>query len=93
MLSHLCLKYRTEGLKQQETLKGLPKAIRSSIAHYLFFPVVERAYLFQGVSSNFLFQLVSDMEAEYFPPKEDAILQNEAPTDLYILVSGTAVHN
>lgn len=31
------------------------------------------------------------MEAEYFPPKEDVILENEAPTDLYILVSGTAV--
>lgn len=31
------------------------------------------------------------MEAEYFPPKEDVILQNEAPTDLYILVSGKAV--
>lgn len=31
------------------------------------------------------------MEAEYFPPKEDVILQNEAPTDLYILVSGTVV--
>jgi signal-transduction protein with cAMP-binding, CBS, and nucleotidyltransferase domain len=31
------------------------------------------------------------MEAEYFPPKEDVILQNEAPTDLYIMVSGVAV--
>ena len=31
------------------------------------------------------------MEAEYFPPKEDVILQNEAPTDLYILVSGAVV--
>lgn len=28
------------------------------------------------------------MEAEYFPPKEEVVLQNEAPTDLYILVSG-----
>ncbi|KAL7089354.1 hypothetical protein ACP275_13G182500 [Erythranthe tilingii] len=28
------------------------------------------------------------MEAEYYPPKEDVILQNEAPTDVYILVSG-----
>ncbi|KAJ0252707.1 Cyclic nucleotide-binding domain-containing protein [Hirschfeldia incana] len=26
---------------------------------------------------------------QYFPPKEDIILQNEAPTDLYILVSGS----
>lgn len=31
------------------------------------------------------------MQAEYFPPKEDVILQNEAPTDIYILVSGTVV--
>lgn len=28
------------------------------------------------------------MEAEYYPPKEDVILQNEAPTEAYILVSG-----
>lgn len=34
---------------------------------------------------------VPDMEAEYFPPKEDVILQNEAPTDLYIIVSGAVV--
>lgn len=34
---------------------------------------------------------VSEMKAEYFPPKEDVILQNEAPTDFYILVTGSAV--
>ncbi|KAJ4981420.1 hypothetical protein NE237_032257 [Protea cynaroides] len=28
------------------------------------------------------------MKAEYFPPKEDVILQNDAPTDFYILVTG-----
>ena len=33
------------------------------------------------------------MEAEYFPPKEDVILQNEASTYLYILVSGAVVSN
>ena len=31
------------------------------------------------------------MEAEYFPPEEDVILQNEAPTDFYILVTGAVV--
>lgn len=34
---------------------------------------------------------VTEMKAEYFPPKEDVILQNEAPTDFYILVTGAAV--
>lgn len=31
------------------------------------------------------------MKPEYFPPKEDVILQNEAPTDFYILVTGSVV--
>lgn len=31
------------------------------------------------------------MKAEYFPPREDVILQNEAPTDMYILVTGSVV--
>ncbi|RDX71461.1 Potassium channel KAT1, partial [Mucuna pruriens] len=88
MLSHLCLKFKTEGLKQQETLSGMPKAIRASIASHLFFPVLQKVYLFHGVSHHFLFQLVPEMEAEFFPPKEDVILQNESPTDLYMLVSG-----
>ncbi|CAI9100218.1 OLC1v1037168C1 [Oldenlandia corymbosa var. corymbosa] len=90
MLSHLCLKFRTdsEGLEQQETLDSLPKAIRSSISHFLFYSLVDKVYLFRGVSNDLLFQLVSEMKAEYFPPKEDVILQNEAPTDFYILVTG-----
>lgn len=33
------------------------------------------------------------MKPEYFPPREDIILQNEAPTDLYILVTGSVVSN
>ncbi|MQL88867.1 hypothetical protein Taro_021439 [Colocasia esculenta] len=90
MLAHLCLKFRTdsEGLQQQETLDALPKAIRSSISHFLFYSLVDKVYLFRGVSNDLLFQLVSEMKAEYFPPKEDVILQNEAPTDFYILVTG-----
>lgn len=34
---------------------------------------------------------VTELEAEYFPPKEDVILQNEPPMDMYILVSGAVV--
>lgn len=33
------------------------------------------------------------MKAEYFPPKEDVILDNEAPTDFYVFVTGAAVRN
>lgn len=64
MLNHICLRYKTDGLKQQETLDVLPKAMRSSISHYLFFRVVQGAYLFKGVSSRFIQQLVRN-EAEF----------------------------
>nr|XP_009403508.1 PREDICTED: potassium channel KAT3 isoform X1 [Musa acuminata subsp. malaccensis] len=88
MLSHICLRFKTEGLKQQETLNSLPKGVRTSIACYLFYPIVQQVYLFRGVSRNFLYQLVTEMQAEYFPPREDVILHKETPTDLYILVTG-----
>ncbi|KAJ0090145.1 hypothetical protein Patl1_12782 [Pistacia atlantica] len=92
MLSHLCLRYRTdsEGLHQQETIESLPKAIQSSISHFLFYSLVDQVYLFRGVSNDLLFQLVTEMKAEYFPPREDVILQNEAPNDFYIFVTGAA---
>lgn len=58
MLSHIILEFKTEGLKQQETLNGLRKPTRSSIANYLYLHIAQNVYLFQGVSHNFLFQLV-----------------------------------
>jgi len=60
MLAHLFMKYRTdlEGLQQQEMIDSLPKAIRSGISEYLFSSLIEKAYLFHGVSSDLLFQLV-----------------------------------
>ncbi|KAL5227465.1 hypothetical protein ABZP36_015730 [Zizania latifolia] len=88
MLNHICLRFKTEGLRQQETLDILPRAMRSNISHCLFFRVVQGAYLFKGVSSSFIQQLVTEMQAEYFAPKEDVILQNDSPSDLYLLVSG-----
>ena len=64
MLAHLCLKFRTdsEGLQQQETLDSLPKAIRSSISHFLFYSLLDKVYLFRGVSNDLLFQLVIHWE-------------------------------
>ncbi|GFP80239.1 potassium channel akt1 [Phtheirospermum japonicum] len=90
MLSHLGLKFRTdsEGLQQQETLDLLPKAIRATISNNLFLDLVRKVYLFRDVSEDLLFQLVSEMRAEYYPPKEDVILHNEAPTDFYIIATG-----
>lgn len=67
MLAHLCLKFRTdsEGLQQQETIESLPKAIRSSISHFLFYSLLDKAYLFQGVSNDVLFQLVCSITYPY----------------------------
>ncbi|CAB4266628.1 unnamed protein product [Prunus armeniaca] len=88
MLAHMQLKFKTAELQQEEVLEDLPKAIRSSISQHLFRRTVEKTYLFKGVSEHLTVQLASEMKAEYFPPKVDIILQNEIPTDFYILVFG-----
>uniref|UniRef100_A0A7N0V393 Potassium channel n=1 Tax=Kalanchoe fedtschenkoi TaxID=63787 RepID=A0A7N0V393_KALFE len=88
MLAHMQLKFKTAELQQEEVLEDLPKAIRSGIANHLFLKIISKTYLFENASEDLLVQLVSEMRAEYFPPKVDVILQNEMPTDFYILVSG-----
>ncbi|KAK4783529.1 hypothetical protein SAY86_007903 [Trapa natans] len=88
MLAHMQLKFKTAELQQEEVLQDLPKAIRTGIAQHLFRSTVENAYLFKDVSVDLLVQMVAEMKAEYFPPKVEIILQNEFPTDFYIIVSG-----
>ncbi|PKU78266.1 Potassium channel KAT3 [Dendrobium catenatum] len=88
MMQHVRLKFKTIELQQEEVLTSLPKAIRASIAQHLFQQTVDLAYLFKGVSENFIAQLVSEMKAEYFPPKADIILQKEIPTEFYIVIAG-----
>ncbi|MFS8030634.1 putative cyclic nucleotide-binding domain, potassium channel, voltage-dependent, EAG/ELK/ERG [Helianthus anomalus] len=89
MLAHMQLKFKTAELQQEEVLEDLPKAIRSSIAQHLFRKCVEKTYLFKGISEDLSSQLVTDLKAEYFPPKVEVVLENEIPTDFYVVVSGS----
>ncbi|KAI3715701.1 hypothetical protein L6452_22687 [Arctium lappa] len=88
ILAYMCLRFKAESLNQQQLIEQLPKTICKSIRQHLFMPTVEKVYLFKGVSRDILLLLVADMKAEYIPPREDVIIQNEAPDDVYIIVSG-----
>ncbi|CAI8591545.1 unnamed protein product [Vicia faba] len=88
ILAYMCLRFKAERLNQHQLIEQLPKSICKSICQHLFFPTVEKVYLFKGVSKEILLSLVAKMNAEYIPPKEDVIMQNEAAEDVYIIVSG-----
>ncbi|WCJ29789.1 Potassium channel KAT3 [Euphorbia peplus] len=88
MMAHTQLRFKTVELQQEEVLEDLPKAIRSSISQHLFRSTVDKTYLVKGVSEDLIAQMVSEMRAEYYPPKVEIIIQNEFPTDFYIMVSG-----
>ncbi|CAN6720117.1 unnamed protein product [Malus baccata var. baccata] len=88
ILAYICLRFKAESLNQQQMLEQFPKSICKSICQHLFLPIVEKVYLFRGVSRETLLHLVAKMKAEYTPPREDVVLQNEAPEDVYIIVSG-----
>ena len=91
MVEHVQLRFEMAELLQEEVLSELPKAINSAIAQRLYKATVEICYLFQGVSDNLIVQLVSEMKAEFFPPKVNIVLENEIPTDCYIVVHGQLV--
>ncbi|KAL8114352.1 hypothetical protein AgCh_021273 [Apium graveolens] len=88
ILAYMCLRFKAESLNQQQLIEQLPKTIIKSISQHLFIPTVQRVYHFQNVSKETLLLLAVDMKAEYIPRREDVILQNEAPDDVYIIVSG-----
>ncbi|KAF7803622.1 potassium channel AKT2/3 isoform X1 [Senna tora] len=88
ILAYMCLRFKAESLNQHQLIEHLPKSICTTICQHLFFPTVEKVYLFKDVSREILLFLVAKMKAEYLPPREDVILQNEAPDDVYIIVSG-----
>ncbi|PUZ65873.1 hypothetical protein GQ55_3G260500 [Panicum hallii var. hallii] len=88
ILAYMCLKFRAESLNQQQLMDQLPKSIYKSICEQLFLPVVKDVYLFKGVSREGLLCLVTKMKPEYIPPREDVIVQDEAPDDVYVVVSG-----
>ncbi|XP_022763287.1 potassium channel AKT2/3-like [Durio zibethinus] len=88
ILAYMCLRFKAESLNQQQLIEQLPKSIYTSICQHLFLPTVEKVYLFNGISREILLHLVAKMKAEYIPPREDVIMQNEAPDDVYIIVSG-----
>ncbi|KAJ4824150.1 RAC-beta serine/threonine-protein kinase [Turnera subulata] len=88
ILAYMCLRFKAESLNQHQLMEQLPKSICKSICQQLFLPTVEKVYLFKHVSKEILLLLVSKMKAEYIPPREDVIMQQEAPDDIYIIVSG-----
>ncbi|XVE93242.1 hypothetical protein REPUB_Repub01dG0173500 [Reevesia pubescens] len=88
ILAYMCLRFKAESLNQQQLIEQLPKSIYTSICQHLFLPTVEKVYLFNGISRETLLHLVAKMKAEYIPPREDVIMHNEAPDDVYIIVSG-----
>ncbi|XP_030476838.1 potassium channel AKT2/3 isoform X1 [Syzygium oleosum] len=88
ILAYMCLRFKAESLNQHQLIEQLPKSICKSICQHLFLPTVQTVYLFKGVSRETLLLLVAKMMAEYLPPREDVVMQNEAPEDAYIIVSG-----
>ncbi|KAL1336370.1 hypothetical protein HN51_030742 [Arachis hypogaea] len=88
ILAYMCLRFKAESLNQHHLIEQLPKSICQSICQHLFYETAAKAYLFKGVSKEILLSLVAKMKAEYLPPREDVIMQNEAPDDVYIIVSG-----
>uniref|UniRef100_A0A803MJU9 Potassium channel n=1 Tax=Chenopodium quinoa TaxID=63459 RepID=A0A803MJU9_CHEQI len=60
-----------------------------SVGLFIYWVAIMTSLISHRISVNMNF--VSEVKVEYFPPNEDVILQDEAPTDLYVVVAGAMV--
>ncbi|XP_048503364.1 potassium channel AKT2 isoform X2 [Beta vulgaris subsp. vulgaris] len=88
ILGYMCLRFKAENLNQFQLIEHLPNSIYKNICQHLFLPTIEKVYLFRGITRKSLLVLVANTKAEYLPPREDIIMQNEVASDIYIIVSG-----
>ncbi|KAK9714067.1 hypothetical protein RND81_06G069500 [Saponaria officinalis] len=88
ILGYMCLRFKAESLNQFQLIEQLPNSVFKHICQHLFLPTVEKVYLFDGLTRDTLLHLVTSMRAEYLPPRDDIIMQNEAAEDIYIIASG-----
>ncbi|MQM14768.1 hypothetical protein Taro_047705 [Colocasia esculenta] len=69
-------------------LEGIPIAVRSKISQTLYYEMVDMVPLFKGCSEDFLNQIVSKLNEEFFLPGEVILEQGSAVDQVYIVAHG-----
>eukprot|EP00850_Spirogloea_muscicola_P014094 SM000099S25200 [mRNA] locus=s99:136265:141912:+ [translate_table: standard] len=87
MRRHIRLQFETNQVAD-DIVEDFPIGIRHRIAHARFQNVVHECQLFQNCSFEFIDQIVSRVEAEYYMPGELVVQQRDAPHSLFIICYG-----
>ncbi|KAK1263128.1 Potassium channel KOR2 [Acorus gramineus] len=85
--SHLRLQYESSYTKSS-ILNDIPVAVRSKISQSLYYETVKEVPIFKGCSDEFLNQIVTRLNEEFFLPGEVILEQGTAVDQLYIVSHG-----
>uniref|UniRef100_A0A1D1XV69 Potassium channel n=1 Tax=Anthurium amnicola TaxID=1678845 RepID=A0A1D1XV69_9ARAE len=69
-------------------LKDIPITVRSKISHTLYYGIVDKVPLFKGCSEDFLNQIVTKLNEEFFIPGEVILEQGSAVDQVYLVAHG-----
>lgn len=86
-LAHLQLTYDMSQ-DRDDALRHCPEFIRVRITKHLYKNVALEAYLFQGVSEQFIDQLVANVNVEFFFPGSDLLNEGDDPFAFYCILEG-----
>ncbi|KAJ8625392.1 hypothetical protein MRB53_033922 [Persea americana] len=85
--THLQLQYESTYTKPS-VLEDIPVAVRSKISQTLYIDTVQQVALFKGCSEEFLNQIVTKLNEEFFLPGEVILEQGSAVDQIYIVSHG-----
>ncbi|KAM7265037.1 hypothetical protein ACFE04_002720 [Oxalis oulophora] len=86
IIDHLTLKLKRDD--EDKCMKCFSKTTKAKINCELYLAQVQQGYMFKGVSTEFLVQLVYEMKIKDFSIGEDIILQHASPNGFYIVIKG-----
>eukprot|EP01018_Ginkgo_biloba_P005869 Gb_20816 [translate_table: standard] len=85
--SHLRLQYESN-YSEASVLQDIPVSIRAKISQLLYKSTVERVPLFKGCTGEFINQIVTKLQEEFFLPGEVIMEQGNAVDQIYFVSSG-----
>ena len=89
LMQHALLQFSVDD-EHLEVLDSIPDHLKTRCQHFLYRPIIESSIFSESVSDTFIDRFSCSLKLEVVMPGNDIIVQDDASTVMYFIVSGSA---
>lgn len=89
--TQLKLGFYNQEVADEKILQHFPTSVRRQLLRKLYFPLINRTELMNGVRQQFVDEFLATCVVELHAPGEDILVKNSISSYLYLLVEGTVI--